>query len=212
MTIRNFCTVLLLGMLLMGAVVVKAGELRQGLDYARVVPPQPAGGDGKVEVLELFWYGCSHCYQFEPYIKDWLKKKPDYVEYVRLPAIFGSPAWRLHATAFYTAQVLGVGEKIHEPFFDAIHKYKRRLKTEGQLMEFFAEHGVSNDDFKKTFKSFAVQAKVRRAADLTRRYGAEGVPTVIVNGKYRVDGPMAKNYDNLLKIVDQLAEQEFTRK
>jgi thiol:disulfide interchange protein DsbA len=199
-------------MSLMISVAAKADELKQGQDYARVVPPQPAGGDGKVEVLELFWYGCSHCYQFEPYIKDWLKRKPDYVEYVRLPAIFGSPAWRLHATAFYTAQVLGVGEKIHEPLFDAIHKHKRRLKTEDQLMEFFVEHGVSEEDFKKTFKSFAVQAKVRRAADLTRRYGAEGVPTMIVNGKYRVDGPMAKNYGNLLKIVDQLAEQEVSRK
>ncbi len=212
MTIRNFLTVLLLTISLMMSVTARADELEQGRDYARVVPPQPAGGDGKVEVLELFWYGCSHCFQFEPYIKDWLKRKPDYVEYVRLPAIFGSPAWRLHATAYYTAQVLGVGEKIHEPFFDAIHKHKRRLKTEGQLMTFFAEHGVSNEDFTKTFKSFAVQAKVRRAADLTRRYGIEGVPTMIINGKYRVDGPMAKDYVNLLKIVDQLVEREAARK
>lgn len=181
----------------------------EGEHYARLSTPQPAGEPGKVEVVEMFWYGCPHCYAFEPYIHDWLERKPDNVEYIRMPAIFNNPKWRLHAAGFYTAEVLGVVEKIHGPLFDALHKFNRPLNSEEKLMAFFAEHGVSNEEFKKTFHSFAVQSKVNRAADLSRRFGLSGVPAMIVNGKYRIEGPMAKTYENMLDIVDFLAAKEL---
>ena len=184
-------------------------EYNEGIDYQLVTPPQPTANDGTVEVVELFWYGCPHCYHLEPVLKNWLKKKPAKVNFIRIPAIFNNPEWQLHASAFYTAEVLGKGEKMHTPLFDAIHLKNRPLHTREQLMQFFAEYGVSNEDFNSTFDSFTVQAKVQRAADLTKKYGISGVPTLIVNGKYRTDGPMATSYENLIKIVDFLVRQEM---
>ncbi len=187
----------------------QAADYTEGKDYARINPAQPAAGPGKVQVVELFWYGCPHCYQFDPHLEKWLENKPDYVEFVRMPAIFSNKVWKMHAAAFYTAEVLGVLDKIHMPLFDAIHKHKRPMKTQTQVAEFFADHGVSEEEFIKTMNSFAVQAKVKRAADMTRRYRIGGVPNIIVNGKYRVDGPMAKTYENLIRILNHLVEKEY---
>ncbi len=185
-------------------------EYNEGIDYQLISHPQPVPNDGTVEVVEMFWYGCPHCYHLEPLLKNWVKKKPAKVNFIRIPAVFNKPEWQLHATAFYTAEVLGKGEKMHTPLFDAIHLKNRPLNTEDQLMQFFAENGVSNDEFRNTFDSFSVQAKVQRAADLTRKYEISGVPTIIVNGKYRVDGGMAGgSYENMLKIVDFLVRKEM---
>ena len=179
-----------------------------GEDYAVITPAQPGGTGGKVQVVEMFWYGCPHCYQFEPYLRDWEENKPANVEFIKMPAIFNSPRWQLHATAFYTAEVLGVLDKFHQPFFDSIHADNQRMSGKSDIREFFTGIGVDGKTFDETFDSFAVQAKVRRAADLTRRYGISGVPCLVVNGKYLVDGPMAKSYENMLRIVDALVEKE----
>ena len=127
---------------------------------------------------------------------------------MRIPAIFGSKLWRLHATAYYTAEVLGVLDKTHEALFNAIHKQHLRIDTEDALADFYAKYGVDKKAFHDAFNSFTVQAKVRRAEDLTRRYGLSGVPTMIVNGKYRTDGPMAQSYEGVLNVVNYLIERE----
>lgn len=187
-----------------------AEEYFEGFQYARINPAQPtAAAAGKVEVVEMFWYGCPHCYSFEPHLQEWLKRKPANVEFVRIPAIFGNKLWRLHATAYYTAEALGVLDKVHEPLFEAIHKGKRKLDSEDELAELFARHGgVEKDKFRTTFHSFTVQAKVGRAADLSQRYGLSGVPALVVNGKFRTDGPMAQTYQGMLNVVDHLVAQE----
>jgi len=179
-----------------------------GEDYALVSPAQPGGSEGKVQVVELFWYGCPHCFQFEPYLKDWLKHKPENVEFIKIPAIFNNPRWQLHAGAFYTAEVLGVMDKFHTPFFNMIHTGGQRMGSREDIRDFFAGIGVDAKTFDDTFDSFAVQAKVRRAADLTRRYAISGVPSMVVDGKYVVDGPMAKSYENMLRIVSALVTKE----
>jgi thiol:disulfide interchange protein DsbA len=191
---------------------VSAEDYTVGEDYALVTPALPGGSDGKVQVVELFWYGCPHCFQFEPYVSDWEKGKGENVEFVRIPAIFNNPRWRLHASAYYTAEVLGVLEKFHGPFFNAIHTARQRMADKASIAEFFAGIGVSNEEFESTFDSFAVQAKVRRAADLTQRYGISGVPSMAVDGKYLVDGPMAKSYENMIRIVDALVAKEAAAK
>ena len=183
-----------------------SGGIDEGVQYQKVIPPQPTSTGERIEVVELFWYGCPHCFQFEPELDKWLETKPDDVELVRIPAVF-NPRWRLHAQAFYTAETLGVMDKIHHALFEALHVKKRRLNNEGQLQEFFAENGVSAEDFKNTFNSFAVYSKVRRAEDLTRRYGISGVPAMVVNGRYRTDGPMANGHAGMLRVVDHLIEQ-----
>ncbi len=204
---------LFLGLLLIlpTLALAEAGSAQQyvaGEDYALVTPAQPGGSDGKVQVAELFWYGCPHCFEFEPYLRDWEKNKPANVELIKIPAIFNNPRWQLHAGAFYTAEVLGVMDKFHEPFFNAIHAGNQRMGSKEDIREFFAGIGVDGKTFDETFDSFAVQAKVRRAADLSRKFGISGVPSLVVNGKYVVDGPMAKSYENMLRIVDALVQKE----
>ena len=211
-------TVSLIAVFVMSLILVPAltasvavAGIDEGIEYKKVEPAQPTITKDKIEVVELFWYGCPHCYHFEPKLKAWLAKKPDNVVFLRIPAVF-NPLWALHAKAYYTAEALDVLDKIHEPLFDAIHKHKMKLDNEAVLQKFFADYGVSADDFKNTFNSFVIDAKVRRAADLTKRYRIDGVPTMIVNGKYRTDGPMANGQDGMLKIVDFLVEKESRAK
>ncbi len=175
--------------------------------YDKVVPPQTTPYTKQVEVVELFWYGCPHCFSLEPHLTNWLKSKPDYVVFKRMPAVFNE-RWKLHAHAYYTAEHLGVLEKIHEPLFHAIHRQRRAFNTKEQLMAFFKEHGVAEEDFRSAWKSFAVNNDVRRATVMTQRYGIDGVPAVIVNGKYRTSGSLAGTYRNLINVVNVLAEEE----
>ena len=187
-------------------------KYQEGVDYARVSPSQPTSAPaGKVEVLELFWYGCPHCYEFEPLLDKWVENKPANVDFVHMPAIFTSDHWLPQARAFYTAQVLGVLDKTHEPMFHAMHDEHRRMASEAEIAALFAKQGVSKEEFDKAWKSFAVQAKVRRARDMTARYGIEGVPAIIVNGKYRVGGRMAHSFDRMLDIVSFLVQKETAR-
>ena len=187
---------------------VACAELEAGKDYAVITPALPGGTNGKVEVVEMFWYGCPHCFQFEPHIEKWKKSIPDYIEFKQIPAIFNNPVWKLHARAYYTAEVLGVTEKIHKPLFDAIHVQRQRVRSKEALEEFFELHGVTKEEFKKAFNSFAVNAKVRRAEDLSKKYQLSGVPVIIVNGKYRVEGELSGSYENMLKTASELAKQE----
>ncbi|HEC17927.1 MAG TPA: thiol:disulfide interchange protein DsbA/DsbL [Gammaproteobacteria bacterium] len=176
--------------------------------YELVTPPQPTTAEkGQVEVVELFWYGCPHCYRLEPYVERWLKRKPKNVKFVRMPGMF-RPSWEIHGRAYYTAEILGVVDKIHRPMFEAIHERKQRMNTEAAIMALFKQHGVSEKDFKRVFHSFAVETKIRRAKDMGRRYGARGVPALIVNGKYRTGAQEAGGNARVFKVVNQLVKKE----
>jgi thiol:disulfide interchange protein DsbA len=199
-----------LGFLFIGqtaGAVETAEPFEAGKHYQPIVPEQPTQTGDKIEVLEIFWYGCPHCNEFEPYIAQWLPKKPDDVEFRRMPATF-KPLWTLHAKAFYTAEALGVLEKIHSPLFKALHEEDRRLVDQASLADFFAEHGVNKDDFNKTFSSFSVDSKVRQATHMVMQYKIDGVPAVIVNGKYLIKAGMTGGFDDLFKVVDFLVEKE----
>ena len=176
--------------------------------YELVTPPQPTTAEkGQVEVVELFWYGCPHCYRLEPYVERWLKRKPKNVKFVRMPGMF-RPSWEIHGRAYYTAEILGVVDKVHRPMFEAIHERKQRMNTEAAIMALFKQHGVSEKDFKRVFHSFAVETKIRRAKDMGRRYGARGVPALIVNGKYRTGAQEAGGNARVFKVVNQLVKKE----
>ncbi len=188
-----------------------AQEFIAGQHYQEVKPAvATSAGEGKVEVLELFWYGCPHCYAFEPQLAEWAKNKPDYVEFVRVPAVFAHN-WEIHARAYYAAQQLGVLEKIHQALFDAIHKQGRKVFTEEELTQFFVDQGVEAAAFTKAYNSFDVDTKTRHAIALTREYGITGVPALIVNGKYRSSAQEAGDFTTLLKLVDFLADKEHKR-
>lgn len=175
--------------------------------YEAVSPAQPVQNPSKIEVIEFFWYGCPHCYSLEPSMAEWLKNKPANVEFIRQPAVF-SDLWGKHAKAFFTAEALGVGEKVHADFFDAIQNKKQKLVSEEELAKFFAAHGVKDEDFKAAYHSFMVDAKMRQAETMAARYGITGVPALVVNGKYRVTATTAKSQENMLSVTNQLIQQE----
>jgi Protein-disulfide isomerase len=179
--------------------------------YENVTPVQPVQNPDKIEVIEFFWYGCPHCYSLEPSVAAWLKTKPANVEFIRQPAVF-SELWGKHAKAFFTAEALGVSEKVHADFFDAIQNKKQKLTSEDELAKFFAAHGVKDDDFRAAYNSFLVDAKMRQAETMGPRYGITGVPAIIVNGKYRVTATTAKSQDNMLKVTNDLIQQESAAK
>ena len=185
-----------------------AGEFVLGKDYETIVPAQPVDeSDGRIEVVELFWYGCPHCHRFEPYIERWVKRNRDRIHFIRLPAILRN-GWAVHARAYYAAEALGVVEKIHKPLFDAIHNRHRKLNDEDSLARFFASLGVDEQAFRRAFESFGVDSQVRRARQMTRRYRAMGTPAVVVQGKYLTDPGMAHGFPRLIEVVDYLVKRE----
>ena len=177
------------------------------LGYETLTPPQPTQNPDKIEVIEFFWYGCPHCYHFEPLLTKWRETLPENVQFIRQPAIFNS-LWEQHAKAYFTAEALGIVEKVHADFFDAIQNKKQKLATEDELMKFFVAHGVSEADFRSAYHSFLVDTKVRQAKTMAPRYGVTGVPAVIINGKYKTNGPLAKSQENMINVMNQLIQKE----
>ena len=187
-----------------------ARDLDEGIEYQRLKSPVPVQTPGKIEVVEMFWYGCPHCFELEPDMKKWLKTKPDNVEFIRIPAIF-RPVWELHAKAFYTAEFMGVTDKIHDKFFNALHVKKQVISTPRAIRDFFVKQGVNGKEFDSVFNSFAVDAKVRRAKELSQRYRINGVPALIVNGQYVTDGPMAGGRHGMLEVLDHLIKKAASK-
>ncbi len=184
----------------------------EGIEYFRLSTPVATANKNKVEVLEAFSYGCPHCFHFEPLVAAWKKNLPSNAEFVRFHVIFeGNPAWELLARTYYTAETMGVVEKIHQALFSALHEKNRILDTEAKMAEFIAEQGVDKKAFLDTLHSFTVDNKVRRAAELTKRYGVDGVPSMVVNGKFRTSARYAGNNEALLKVVDKLVLDELKK-
>jgi thiol:disulfide interchange protein DsbA len=179
-----------------------------GKHFAVLTPAQPTSTDaGKIEVAEIFMFGCPGCNVLEPRIQEWLGRKADSVNFVRIPAPWNAMAI-VHARAYYTAEALGKAEEIDGAFFNEIHVNRNLLDTEAKLAAFFAQHGVDEAAFKSTFNSFAVNAKVKRAEELVDRYSVKATPTVVVNGKYVTTGAMAGSYEDWFAIIDELVARE----
>lgn len=180
---------------------------QEGTQYERINPPQPTESGARIEVTELFWYGCPHCFHLEPALEAWLKHKPANVTFIRMPAVLGSN-WELLGRAYYAAEDLGIIDKIHEPLFQAIHEQHLPMTTDQEVINFFTAHGVKEDDIRNAMGSFSVATKVRRSKQMSERYGITGVPAIIVNGKYRTSVGQAGGNDQLLKVVDFLIMKE----
>jgi protein dithiol oxidoreductase (disulfide-forming) len=186
-----------------------SAKFKEGTNYQKLVPAQPTGvAPGRVEVTEVFWYGCGHCYALEPALESWRGKgKPANAEFVRVPAMWNDML-RMHARIFYTAELLGKLDELHGPIFREIHTKGNQLNTIEKITAFFREHGVSTDEFQKAFSSFAVESKLQRADFLNRRYRIESVPTIVVNGKYKTDVGMAGGEPQLFQLIGELTASE----
>jgi thiol:disulfide interchange protein DsbA len=186
-----------------------SSKFKEGANYQKLVPAQPTGvAPGKVEVAEVFWYGCSHCFSLDPAIESWRSRsKSNYIEFVRVPAMWND-ATRMHARLFYTAELLGKLDQLHTLIFREFHVTGNQLNTVDKIAAFFQQHGVSKDEFTKAFSSFAVESKLQRADFLNRRYRIQSVPTVVVNGKYSTDVGAAGGEAQLFSLIDELAAHE----
>ena len=179
-----------------------------GKQYTALRSPQPTSDPSKIEVIEVFAYSCPHCYAFDPYVRDWLKKKPADVNFVRLPHTLGQSANILRNKAFYTAQMLGVFEPFHVALFDAIHKEGQMVSSPEQLRDLMVQKtGIKPEDFDGAFNSFAVDANYRRGENEIKDMGIASVPTVIVEGKYMVTPRLEGGFPEMLKVIDFLVDQ-----
>jgi thiol:disulfide interchange protein DsbA len=179
-----------------------------GTHYETLPAAVRTNNPNKIEVLEVFWYGCGHCFRFQPLVDHWAENAPDDVEYLRFPAIWND-LMKVHARAYYTAESLGVTDKVHGPIFEAINLQNNRLQNERQLATLFARHGVSEADFATAFNSFPVNTQVNQAERKMRDYQIRSTPNVIVNGKYLVTtNDAVRTQQDMLTIVDFLVAQE----
>lgn len=180
-----------------------------GTHYTELPNPVNTQDSSKVEVLEAFWYGCSHCFRFEPLISDYEANAPEYVDFVRFPAMWNG-LMKVHGQAFYTAEALDALHVMHEPIFNAINLQGNRLANENQLADLFAEHGIDRDEFSAAFNSFSVRTKVNQAESRMEDYQIRSTPNMVVNGKYLITtGENVRTQQELMDVVQFLVEKEW---
>jgi thiol:disulfide interchange protein DsbA len=207
MTLRDISVFFLL--LLFASSAPANTDFVVGKDFEQVSPNvKTQTKAGEIEVVELFWYGCSHCFAFEPEIAIWKKQKPEFIKFRRVPAIFDRK-WVSHARAYYTAEKLGISQVIHLKLFEALHTKKQTIYTENEFAKFFESVGVTKEAFTAAYTSFEVDTLTRKAMALTRSYGIGGVPSMVVSGKFRSSVSNAGSFERLLKVVDFLARREL---
>ncbi|MEI8162673.1 MAG: thiol:disulfide interchange protein DsbA/DsbL [Betaproteobacteria bacterium] len=160
-----------------------AVELKEGFDFRTINPPLAAETD-KIEVTEFFWYGCSHCFEFEPVLAAWVKKLPPDVSFRRVPALYPNDKWLPGARLYYTLQAMNALERLHGEVFDAIHVERQRLDDRNILQEWLTKKGVEAKQFRETGSSFAVQSHLQQARRLVLAAGVTGVPSLMVQGRY----------------------------
>jgi thiol:disulfide interchange protein DsbA len=194
-----------LGIAALGApLTARAQQLRPGSDYTVLKPELPVETQGKIEVLEFFWYGCPHCYGLEPLLEAWLPKLPADTQFRRIPAVFNE-RWAKDAAIFYALEASGNLERLHRPLFDAIHRDALKTDNGQALGQWLTKNGVDTRKFDEVGRSFSVQSKVRRAAQLSSAYRIEGTPAMAVHGRYTVGTD--RGHAAMLATVDYLIDQ-----
>lgn len=180
-----------------------APKFEAGVHYAELSTPVRTSDPDKIEVAEVFWYGCGHCFRFEPLVQQWKAKAGADINFVQSPAMWNK-LMETHARAFYTAKTLGVLDKLHQPLFNALNLERKRLENADELAVLFEAQGVDKTKFMKAFKSFGVTSQVKQADSRARSYRITGTPELVVDGKYRVSAKMAGGQAKMLEVVDFL--------
>lgn len=204
---RKYHLLLTVMLMVLAPFSMAAEQYVAGTHYEILEQPVRTRDSSKVEVVEVFWYGCGHCYNFEPLLKQWKKKQADDVDVWQSPAMWNS-AMSTHARMFFTAKSLGVLDKLHDPLFTLMNVERKRLVDPDDIEDVFADFGVDRKDFRKTFKSFSVNSQVKQADARARSYKITGTPEMIVNGKYRVSGRLAGGQTEMLAVADFLVNKE----
>ncbi len=188
----------------------EAASFVEGKHYVKINPEMNTDtAPGKVEVVELMWLGCPHCYELEPIIKQYEKNHPDYVDFKQVPAML-NPRWAADAETFYIADVLDPsGEKdLINKIFQGIHEQRRRLTKPEVAKRFFLDQGYTEEQYNNAKNSLAIKTKLNRAREISMGSKADSVPSVIVNGKYRTSASMAGGEEKLMQVIDMLTTRE----
>lgn len=183
-----------------------------GTDYTVLAQPQPVSTPpGKIEVTEFFWYGCPHCYALEPLIEAWARKKGDDVVFRRVPVAF-RPDFEPHSRLYHALDAMGIAEQMTPKVFNEIHVKKNYLLTPEAQATFLAKNGVDRAKFLEAYNSFGVQSAVKRDAGMLNDYKIDGVPTIIVQGKYVTSPAQTNSLDGTIKVLDWLDAQVRAKK
>ena len=175
-------------------------------DYRLVIPPQPVETGNKIEVIEFFYYGCPHCYDLEPYLKNWLSRAPKDVAFRRIAAVFRD-SWVPLTKTFYTLEALGELDRLHGEVFEAIHLKGVNLGDEQVMLDWAEKHGVDRKKFADTYNSFSLKNRAEFAKQLTQAYGVEGTPSLVVDGKYLTGPGMTGSHESSMRVLDQLIDK-----
>ncbi len=186
-------------------------EFAEGIEYVRLPAAVETSHPDKVVVTEMFWYGCPHCFRFEPYVERWKKTMPEGVVFESVPSVLNT-SWMEHARAFFALEAMGELEKVHQKLFNAIHLQNRRLNSVDTLAKFVADLGVDEKQFRDHYHSFPVDTEVRKSRKKEQQYGHRGVPAVIINGKYRTSASQAGSNAQMIAVIDYLVAKELAAK
>src|SRR5262249_16734662 len=178
-------------------------QIEPGHEYQRIDPPHAAAADGRVEVIEFFYYGCPVCYDTEPHFSRWIGGAPDYVAVRRVPAL-SSEAWEPLARLYYTLEALGQVERLHWPVYDNIHFEDVNLSDEKIMADWAARHGIERERCGQVYGSEAVKSKVAQARELLKSYDVRAVPTFIVDGKFLTSARLAGGTQQVVQVLDRL--------
>ncbi|WP_114636237.1 thiol:disulfide interchange protein DsbA/DsbL [Polynucleobacter necessarius] len=181
-------------------------KIEEGFDYRVLLVTQPVETKGKVEVIEFFWYGCSHCYDFEPELSSWVKRQPKDVVFRRVPVAFRDDLLP-HSQLFYALEAMGKGDALNDKEMYAIHKENKRLLTEPEIADWVASQGIDRNSFLAAYRSFAVVSKARAAKQLAEAYRIDGVPTIVMQGKYVTSPSIAGTKAKAIAVMDYLEEK-----
>jgi len=181
---------------------------QEGKHYFRIGEPT-RNEHGKVEVVEVFWFGCGHCFATEPYIESWDRNKSQDAELVRVAAPL-SGIWGFHAQVYYANKALGIAEQVHQATFNAIHRDGLRLSSLNQVADFYAENfGVDAEEYKNAFNSFSVNLELNKARELVEQYRINSVPNFMVGGAYRVNAESAGSIPGIFSVINYLLSAKF---
>ncbi|MEZ0121251.1 MAG: thiol:disulfide interchange protein DsbA/DsbL [Candidatus Reddybacter sp.] len=193
-----------------GTATAQGDQYKAGTHYEVLKTPARTSDPKRIEVAEVFWYGCSHCFSFEPMVSTWASQLPEDVNFVHSPAIWHK-SMELHARAYYTAKALKVLDPVHQAIFEAMNLKRNKLASKDAIGKLFVTQGVDLDKFNKTFDSFGVVSATKQADARQRSYGIKGTPEMVVNGKYRLSAKIAGGQQGMLKVADFLIGLERQR-
>jgi len=181
-------------------------KIEEGFDYRILPTPQPVESKGKVEVIEFFWYGCPHCYDFEPELNAWLKRQPKDVIFRKIPVAFRDD-FMPHSQLFYALEAMGKGDALNDKVMYAMHKENKRLMTENEIADWAASQGIDRNAFLATYRSFAVVSKARAARQMADGYRIDGVPTIVMQGRYVTSPSIAGTKAKAISVMEHLEQK-----